>query len=107
MGLTASLSMFQNKICPKNSIKATNTKFYLNPSCDLDIKHADGQTGMNSLTMRLFYEGIQIQRPHNNGKHGERNAKLIRNVIYSFFLKRHLQSFADFWPTLTGFSIYI
>jgi hypothetical protein len=23
------------------------------------------------------------------------------------FLKRHLQSFADLWPTLMGFSIYI
>jgi hypothetical protein len=25
----------------------------------------------------------------------------------TFFLKRHLQSFADLWPTLMGFSIYI
>jgi hypothetical protein len=27
--------------------------------------------------------------------------------FYVFFLKRHLQSFADLWPTLMGFSIYI
>jgi hypothetical protein len=24
-----------------------------------------------------------------------------------FILKRHLQSFADLWPTLMGFSVYI
>jgi hypothetical protein len=27
--------------------------------------------------------------------------------IKNFLLKRHLQSFADLWPTLMGFSIYI
>jgi hypothetical protein len=26
---------------------------------------------------------------------------------YTIFFKRHLQSFADLWPTLMGFSIYI
>jgi len=31
-----------------------------------------------------------------------------RNALkYFFLLKRHLQSFADLWPTLMGFSIYI
>jgi hypothetical protein len=28
-------------------------------------------------------------------------------LIYFFFFKRHLQSFADLWPTLMGFSIHI
>jgi hypothetical protein len=27
-------------------------------------------------------------------------------VLEFEFFKRHLQSFADLWPTLTGFSIY-
>jgi len=29
------------------------------------------------------------------------------HVLLLLFLKRHLQSFADLWPTLMGFSIYI
>jgi hypothetical protein len=28
-------------------------------------------------------------------------------ILRLFFKKRHLQSFADLWPTLMGFSIYI
>jgi hypothetical protein len=37
----------------------------------------------------------------------------VQNLLSSrlpsrnFFYKRHLQSFADLWPTLMGFSIYI
>jgi hypothetical protein len=28
-------------------------------------------------------------------------------IYDTLFLKKHLQSFADFWPILLGFSIYI
>jgi hypothetical protein len=33
--------------------------------------------------------------------------KTPRQTSSHIFLKRHLQSFADLWPTLMGFSIYI
>jgi hypothetical protein len=42
------------------------------------------------------------RRLHNEELH---NLYTSANII--FFNKRHLQSFADLWPTLMVFSIYI
>jgi hypothetical protein len=33
--------------------------------------------------------------------------KYVCVCVYIYIFKRHLQSFADLWPTLMGFSIYI
>jgi hypothetical protein len=37
----------------------------------------------------------------------EETSEYNDDIIYLFILKRHLQPFADIWPTLMGFSIYI
>jgi hypothetical protein len=48
----------------------------------------------------------QINRV-NTGKVPKLALHYIYIYFFFFLFKRHLESFADLWPTLMGFSIYI
>jgi hypothetical protein len=53
-----------------------------------------------------FTESAREQGAEENIWKSDGENYIMRRFTIIFF-KRHLQSFADLWPTLMGFSIYI